>query len=203
MASLSLPGSIRVRIFSEAVESVGITPVVSQMMFIRELAGTILAVTGKNPERVREILARGSFVSGGSRFQWEKLAPELAEAEAVLATFPDPDPSRTFSPDTCSAAVLHGLKRQLLIEKGAGSRKRLFRRESFWDRLMKIATPLAHYKTYSYKDEADVFTGMFDEESYGKLKDAAKLLAWSSYEREIRGGTVRSMELHVPRLVVK
>jgi len=106
---MSLPDTIRVRIFSESVESVGITPVVSQLMVTRDLAATIVAVTGKNPERVREILIRGSFVSGGSRFRWENLVPDPADVEAVLATFPDADPGRPFDPALCSAAVLQGL----------------------------------------------------------------------------------------------
>lgn len=196
---MSLPDSIRVRIFSEAVESAGITPVVSQLMVTRDLALTIVAVTGKNPERVREILVRGSFVSGGSRFRWENLLPEPADVEAVLATFPDADPARPFHPALCSAAVLHGLARPMLIEREAGSRKRLFRRESFWDKLMEMATVLAQYKTYSYKEQADVYVASLDDAACLKLQQAAKLLTWTSYEQQIRRGTVRSMDLHVPR----
>ncbi|MDZ4801156.1 MAG: hypothetical protein SGI92_23610 [Bryobacteraceae bacterium] len=196
---MSLPDSIRVRIFSESVESVGITPVVSQLMVTRELASTILAVTGMNPDRVREILARGSFVSGASRFKWEKFEPAAAEVEAMLATFPAPDPTRPFDPAMCSAVVMNGLARPLAIEREAGSRKRLFRRESFWDRLMTTAAGLAQYKTYSYKERADVYMGVLDEAAAVRLQDAAKLLTWSTYEQQIRRGTVRSMELHVPR----
>ncbi len=196
---MSLPENIRVRILSESLESVGITPVVSQLMATRELAATILGVTGKNPQRLLEIFARGSFVAGASRFQWEKLTVEPAHMEALLGTFPDPEPGRPFDAAMCSQAVLHGLARPLIIEREAGSKKRLFRRESFWDRLMALATEIATYKTYSYKERADVYVGTLDEAATGKMRDAAKLLAWSSYEQQIRRGTVSGIELHVPR----
>jgi hypothetical protein len=195
---MSLPDTLRVRISSESVESVGITPVVSQLMPAEELAATILGVTGKDAPRVRDILARGSFVvAGSSRFQWEKFDAVLTDVEKLLSKFPDPDPSLAFDAALCTEAVLYGLgSRPLVIEREAGKRRRLFRRESFWDRLMQMAAAVATYKTYSYRERADIFAGIPDTEL---LRDAAKLLAWSSFEQQIRRGVVSSMELRLPR----
>src|SRR5450756_1325760 len=67
---MALPPTVRVKLSSEAAESISITPVVVQEMPVRELVEYMLGVTGKDEARIRELLLRGSLVSGASRFRW-------------------------------------------------------------------------------------------------------------------------------------
>ena len=50
--------------------SISITPVVVREMPLRELVEYMLGVTGKDEARIRELLLRGTLVSGASRFRW-------------------------------------------------------------------------------------------------------------------------------------
>ena len=177
------------------------TPVVAQDISTEELVRLMLGVTGKDAVRVREILARGSLVSGASRFRWQGINVDPAEVAAFLSRFPDSDPSRRFEAANCTAAVLkgHGI-RPLAIERHAGLKRRLFRKRSFWDELMAlIDSPV--YVEYSYKERVDVFHQRLDQGAQRRLRDAAKLLAYSSYERQIADGTFNSVDLQVPRTV--
>ena len=196
---MNLPDSIRVRIFSEAVEAVGISPVVSQSMPLTELTALMLAMAGKDAARVREIYARGTFLAGASRFRWEPMKLEEADIAGHLARFPDPDPTRAFRPADCSAMVLKGLAKPLTIDVAAGRRKKLFRRSTFWDVVLKLVTPVAAHQTYSYRERADVYRATLDAACRKGISDAASLLVWSSYEQQIRQGTVEAIQLHVPR----
>ena len=67
---MSLPPTVRVKLSSEAAESISITPVVVQEMPVRELVEYMMGVTGKDEARIAELLLRGSLVSGASRFRW-------------------------------------------------------------------------------------------------------------------------------------
>ena len=67
---MALPRRVRVKLSSEAAESISITPVVVQEMPVRELVEHMLGVTGKDEARIRELLLRGTLVSGASRFRW-------------------------------------------------------------------------------------------------------------------------------------
>ena len=67
---MALPPTVRVKLSSEAAESISITPVVVQEMPVGELVEYMLGVTGKDEARIRELLLRGSLVSGASRFRW-------------------------------------------------------------------------------------------------------------------------------------
>jgi len=64
---MALPPIVRVKLSSEAAESISITPVVVREMPVRELVEYMLGVTGKDEARIRELLLRGSLVSGASR----------------------------------------------------------------------------------------------------------------------------------------
>src|SRR5947209_1270577 len=103
---MALPDRIHVKLSSEAAESISITPVIVREMPLRELVEYMLGVTGKDEARVRELLLRGTLVSGASRFRWsgwEADAPSIAE---LLRTFPDPEPGRPFAPARCVRAIL-------------------------------------------------------------------------------------------------
>src|SRR5438874_1143259 len=67
---MALPDKVRVKLSSEAAEGISITPVVAREMPLRELVEYMLGVTGKDEGRVRELLLRGTLVSGASRFRW-------------------------------------------------------------------------------------------------------------------------------------
>ena len=87
---------VRVKLSSEAAESISITPVVVREMPMRELVEHMLGVIGKDKARVHELLLRGTLVSGASRFRWIGWDASREAIEEMLASFPDPDPARPF-----------------------------------------------------------------------------------------------------------
>jgi hypothetical protein len=135
-----LPQTVRVKLSSEAAEAISLTPVVLQELPIRELIEHMLGVTGKDEARIRELLLRGTLVSGASRFRWAGWESDLEGIRAILSTFPDPDPSRVFVAERCVRAILRGGRQAIEIPREAGMRKGLFRRESFWDLLMGVVS---------------------------------------------------------------
>ena len=59
---------------------------------MRELVEHMLGVAGKDEPRIREMLLRGTLVSGASRFRWTGWEAEPESLRALLATFPDAEP---------------------------------------------------------------------------------------------------------------
>src|SRR5215510_14753754 len=105
---MPLPQTIRVKLSSEVSESISLTPVVVQEIPVRELIEHILGLAGKDEPRIREILLRGTFVSGASRFRWVGWQVDDGDLRAILAEFPDADPSLPFTANRCTRAVLRG-----------------------------------------------------------------------------------------------
>jgi hypothetical protein len=197
---MSLPTTLRVRILSEAIESVGISPVVSQEIASAELTAHMLSVTGrKDHDRIREIWARGTLLAGASRFRWDPLHLDPADIATHLAQFPDADPARPFHRDACAAIVLPGPRQPLVIDRAAASRKRLFRRSNFWDSALELAAPAARYHDYSYREKADLYRAALDAAGRARLAEIAKLLTWSAWEQHIRNHPPETLELRVPR----
>jgi hypothetical protein len=95
---MSLPDSVRVKLSSEAAESISITPVVVRDIPMRELIEHMLGITGKDVPRLHELLLRGTLVSGASRFRWSGWDADPDAIRSLLATFPDPDPLRPSPP---------------------------------------------------------------------------------------------------------
>src|SRR5215469_5362738 len=110
---MALPHTVRVKLSSEAAGAISITPVVVQEMPVRELVEHLLGLVGKDAVRIREILRRGSLVSGASRFRWEGWETEPEGLVQMLATFPDADASRLFAADRCIRVLLRGRSRPL------------------------------------------------------------------------------------------
>jgi hypothetical protein len=195
---VSLPEIITVKISSEGVESIAMSPVVVQQMPAAELVGMMLGVTGKDAVRVRELLLRGSLVAGGSRFRWQGFEAEIEDVTGVLRSYPDADPARPFDSGRCFQIVLRGGARPLTVEREAGEKKRMFRNRSFWDELMEIAAGPA-YVDYSYKERADVYRVQLNYEQQTKLGEAGKLLAYSTFEQHVRAGGITQIELYTRR----
>jgi hypothetical protein len=198
--SMALPPTVRVKLSSEAAESIAMTPVVVQELPIRELIGHMLAITGKDPARMKEILLRGTLVSGASRFRWAGWSADDDALSEILATFPDPDPARTFDSSRCARLVLRGGRQPIEIPREAAARKGVFQRETFWDVLMRIvpAAPLA-YAGYSYRDGADRFTRDLTVEESNRLRAAAAALKYSTLRDQLHTVAFTSVEVFATR----
>ncbi len=159
---MALPETIPVRYTEEEAGYVSFRPVVRQMFRLNELLDMVLSVTGKDAERIRQILRSGTVVFHFYRYWWHGFEIGEAELDALLARFPDPDPSRAFRSEQCSVALIEdsGTPPRPLIEitRAAASRAGFFRRRSFWDALLAAAAagPL-EYHGYSYARRADLY----------------------------------------------
>src|SRR5579883_3016087 len=184
---MALPDRIRVKLSSEAAESISITPVVAREMPLRELVEYMLGVTGKDQGRVRELLLRGTLVSGASRFRWSGWERAAAEIDELLRTFPDPEPLRPFAAARCVRATLRGGRFTIEIPREAGLRKPLLRRGTFWQALMEAAASAPiRYHAYSYKDRADVYQASLDAGVVDRLRAASKLVTYTSLRDRIQ-----------------
>ena len=197
---MPLPPHIRVKLSSEAAGAISLTPVVVREMPFAELIEEMLAVMGKQPERIRGALARGSFVSGGSRFRWEALHAAESEIAALLALYPDADSSAAFEPARAVSAVIHFPRRGLEVTREAGMRRRLFRRRSFWDALLELAArSRPAYIEYSYRQRADVFRTEFDAGASRELEQAAVLLRYPGLRTPFQSESARRADIFIPR----
>jgi hypothetical protein len=189
-----------VKLSSERAEYLTLTPVVVRDMAIRELIEMMLGVAGKDAARIRELLRRGSLVKGASRFRWEGWDADPSAIASLLATFPDADPSRPFTPAHCVRAVLKGPACRIEIARDTGSERRLLRRRSFWDVLMEIAAAgNFRYVDYSYGERADSYEGPLSLAGAARLRQGARLLRYSSLEGQVRNAALESLELLVAR----
>ncbi|MBZ5727284.1 MAG: hypothetical protein LAP87_20085 [Acidobacteriia bacterium] len=197
---MALPETVRVKLSSEAAESISITPVVVQELPLRELVEHMLGITGKDEPRIREILLRGALVSGASRFRWQGWAPEPGGLRELLATFPDPDPTRPFAAERCVRAILRGGRQPVEIPREAGARKGLFQRESFWGTLMEVvaATP-ASYAGYSYRERADRYLRDFTHSETDRLRGASGAVRYSTLRDQICSVGFVQAELYATR----
>lgn len=197
---MALPDTIPVKLSSEAAGYVSLTAVVTRQMPIRELVETIVAITGPDRERIRELLRRGSIVSGASRFRWTGLEAGAEDIAALIGTLPAADPGRPFIPNACTRAVLRGPGVKIAISRDAAVRKRMMRRGTFWAVLMEIGagTP-PQYVEYSYSERADRYSAPLSPASAARLVEGAGLLRYSSMEAQVRRATLHAVEFLVPR----
>jgi hypothetical protein len=197
---VELPEIVRVKISSEAAEFISLTPVVVREMPLRELIEALLGSAGKSPERIEGMLRSGSFVSGGSRFRWEGFTAGRAAVEALLATFPDPDPGRAFSAAACLRAILRGPNARIEIERQTAREHRLFRRNCFWDRLMDMAQAAGtRYCGYSYRERADCYEISLTSADSKALRESAGLLRYSTLEAQVSRTHLDRIEFFVER----
>jgi hypothetical protein len=197
---MSLPATVRVKLSSEAAEGISITRVVVQDLPLRDLVRYMLGITGKNEARVRELLLRGTLVSGASRFRWTGWDAEPAALREMLATFPGDDATRPFAPERCVRAVLRGGRQAIEITREAGAHKPLLRKSSFWDALMQLAAAgEIRYLHYSYKDCADCYRFEAPLPIAEKLRAASEAVKYSSLRDQIRSAGFLWAELYVER----
>ena len=197
---MSLPATIPVKLSSEAAEGISITRVVVQDMPLRDLVEHMLGITGKDEARVRELLLRGTLVSGASRFRWTGWDAELDGLRELLATYPGDDPARMFASARCVRAVLRGGRQAIQIPREAGARKPLLRKASFWDVLMDLAAAgEVQYLHYSYKDRADCYRFDMPLAAAEKLRAASEALKYSSLREQIQSAGFVWAELLVER----
>jgi hypothetical protein len=177
-----LPETIPVRYTEEEAGYVTVRPVVRQTFRLEELLDMILNVAGKDLTRVRQLLHSGTVVYHFYRYSWTGFDADDAELAAALARFPDADPARPFSPGQCTLAILEsgGVSPRHLMELGraAGSRRRIFSKQSFWECLLKIAgNERMQYHGYSYGRRADLYRLDLDGEIVLQITQALERLA--------------------------
>ena len=197
---MPLPDTIRAKISSEAAGYISMTPVARQELPLAELVERILAMTGKDVARIRQILSRGSFVSGSSRYRWPALDASEDDLGPLLAAFPDPDPARPFDVARCRRVVLRGSRGSVEIDYEAAAKRRLLRKQSYWDVLIPMLEALTpEYQRYSYADRADVYLTRLPLETAERLQQEASLLKFSTLIEQVRRLAPRAAELFVER----
>ena len=197
---MALPATVRVKLSTEAAEAISITPVLVQELPVRELVEHMLGVTGKDEPRIRELLLRGTLVSGASRFRWVGWEPDLDGLRELLATFPDPEPERPFTADRCVRAILRGGRQPIEIPREAVARKSLFQRESFWDLLLRVigATPPT-YADYSYRERADRYVREFTHAEIAHLRASCGIVKYTTLRDQIHSVAFTQAVLYVTR----
>ena len=197
---MPLPENVRVKLSSEAAESISITPVVIREIPIRELVEHMLGVTGKDTPRIHELLLRGTLVSGASRFRWTGWDATQADIDALLSTFPDREPARPFIPELCVRADLRAPGRRIEIPREIGMRKPLFRRASFWETLMGVAASSeTRYVDYSYRERADYYSAALSLPALEQLRESARLVKYTTLQQQIERTNLESVDLFVSR----
>ncbi len=188
---MPLPETIPVRYTEEEAGYVTVRPIVRQTFRLDELLDMVLSVAGKDVTRVRQLLHSGTVVYHFYRYSWTGFDADQPELVAALARFPDADPSRRFAADYCALAIFEAAgitpKHLLEVDRAAGSKRRMLRRQSFWQRLLEIATAnKPAYQTYSYGRRADIYRLDLNAESVSQIAEAAKSLAPANLRAALR-----------------
>jgi hypothetical protein len=197
---MALPQTVRVKLSSEVAEAISITPVVLQELPVRELVEHLLGIAGKDEPRIREMLLRGTLVSGATRFRWAGWDADVASLRELLATFPDADPARPFAAAGCIRATLRGGRHAIEIPREAAARRSLFQRKTFWDLLMEVAGASGPaYSGYSYRDRADRYLREFTPAEIECVRAAASEVRYSALREQIWSVGFTRAELYVTR----
>ena len=204
---MPLPETIPVRYTEEEAGYVTVRPMVRQTFRLDELLDMILSVAGKDAARIRQLLHSGTVVYHFFRYSWVGFDADQAELAVALASFPDADPSRPFAPDQCTLAIFEsgGAHTRHLMElnRAAASKCRIFRGQSFWERLLEIAdNEKMWYDGYSYDRRADIYRLDLDGENVPQITEALKRLATRDL-RSVLGVLPAAASIHLvcPRAV--
>src|SRR5437867_2617364 len=125
---MALPASIPVKLFSEAAEYVSTERVVTRNFTIHELLEALLAVAGKDVERLRQILRAGSVTVEHYRHRWAPIEAEAADLETALAGFPDARPERAFERERCVFATIRAGVETIELPREQAARRRLLQK---------------------------------------------------------------------------
>jgi hypothetical protein len=186
-----LPETIPVRYTEEEAGYVTVRPLVRQTFRLDELLDMILSVSGKDVTRIRQLLHSGTVVYHFYRYSWAGFDASEEELAAALAQFPDADPTRLFPPGQCTLAIIEsgGTSPRPLMEldRAAGSKRRIFRGQSFWERLLEIAAEEnPAYQKYSYSRRADLYRLHLGAENISPIEEAANRLATGKLHSALR-----------------
>jgi len=183
-----IPETIPVKYSEEEAEFISMRPLVRQTFRPAELVDMIVAVAGKDPQRVQQILRGGTVVFHSYRYWWQGFDAEPEKLANLLARYPDANPARPFRPEDCTEAILESAaasagdalspsatpRHSLRLRREDASRKRLFRTRSLWDALMDITRPHPPvYREYSYALRADIFILQPDAAQLARLAHEA------------------------------
>ncbi len=176
------------------------TQVFVQSMDLHNLVERMLGYTGKDPELVRQVIARGSLVSGAIRLRWDGFSISPDEVANVLRDFPSPEPERAFDIRNCIGAQLLEGRIPIEIPSEDAAAKRLLRRKSFWDVLMQcaVAQPL-EYVEYSYRLRSDRYRRVLLVSESTLLKEQTSLLTHAGLAQQIAENDFRILELFTHR----
>jgi hypothetical protein len=159
---MALPETIAIRFTEEDAGYVTVRPVVRQTFRMAELTDMVLTVTGKNVARVQQIFRAGTVVYNGYRYWWDSFSSEPSEITALLAPYPEDDPSLPFRASGVSAVFLEiggGSQRSLVeITREEALAKRWFQKRRPWEILLRAAEKTApRYEKYSHAQRADLY----------------------------------------------
>ena len=159
---MSLPPEISARYAEEDAGYMSVRPVVNQTFRLQEFADMVVSVVGKDAVRVQQIFRAGTIVYNGYRYWWDSLVADDSEIEALLLLFPDDEPARRFQPEAATSALFEiggGTQRSVVeIERAEASRKRLFRKQSPWTVLLRLASNSnLQYEKFSHAKKADLY----------------------------------------------
>ena len=197
---MALPEQIPTKISSESAGYVSMSPVARQNMPAAELIERILGLTGKDLVRVREILSRGTLVSGPSRYRWEPFDADEMELTDLLESFPDPLPDRPFDSALCDLIVLKGQRGSVRLSREVAAPRRWFKKVSYWDVLIELFEQAGpRYERYSYSERADVYSVDLSFETAAELQSRAKLLKYTSLIEQMRYAQPKGLEAFVER----
>jgi len=200
---MPFPETIPVKYSEEEAEFISLRPVVRQSFRPAELVDMILAVTGKDPQRIQQILRSGTVVFHSYRYWWQGFDAEPEKLAEILRRYPDANPSRPFRPEECFEAILESgpapapdpmlesaaPRHSLRLRRDQASRKRFLHTRSLWDALMDLTHPTPPtYREYSYALRADI---------YVSRPDAAQL---ARFTREAALHSTRSLRPYLPIL---
>ena len=187
---MPFPASIPVKYSEDDAQFISIRPLVRQTFSPAELVDMIVSVTGKDVERVRQILRSGTIVFNSFRYWWDAIDVDAAEISKALRNYPDSDPSRPFRPEDCTEVILESggtpPRRSLRLRRTDASRKRLFRMRSLWDALIDLAarhTP--SYREYSYAYRGDLYVSRLDPAAVTQLVEQAERFAPRSLRQQL------------------
>ncbi len=175
---MPLPETIPVRYTEEEAEYLSMRPVVRQEFRSAELVDMVVQVAGKDANRVQKILSAGTVVFHSFRYWWTGFDADSAALSEILKKYPDADPQRAFRAEDCSEVTLESSgsppRHSLRIRRSEGSKRRLLRSRTFWDRLMSLARAAApSYREYSYARRGDIYSLPLSPVQVAHLADEA------------------------------